>query len=78
MYTVSSTQKEKLLAALNIAALCLTKNPLIPLCMGFFILLVGITKLDWERNQFIMEKLGVQSIILEIQQNHRKWLQHLY
>jgi hypothetical protein len=38
---------------------------------------LGYTELDWERIQFIMEKMGVQNIILEIQQNHRKWLQHL-
>ena len=58
VYSLSPTQKEKLFAALNIAALCITKNPLITLCMRFFILLLGITKLDWERNQSIMEKPG--------------------
>jgi hypothetical protein len=67
---VSPTRKEKLFVALNNAALCLIKNPLIPLCMRFFTLLLGITKLDMERNQFIKEKLGEQNIILEIQQYH--------
>jgi hypothetical protein len=39
--------------------------------------LLGITKLDRERNQSVREKLGVQSIVLEIQQYQREWLQHV-
>jgi hypothetical protein len=38
---------------------------------------IGITKLDRERNQSLREKLGVQNIVLKIQQYQEKWLQHL-
>jgi hypothetical protein len=39
--------------------------------------LLGISKLDRERNQSIREKLGVQNTVLEIQQYQQKWLQNL-
>jgi hypothetical protein len=39
--------------------------------------LLGITKLDKERNQSVREKLGVQNIVLEIKQYQREWLQHV-
>jgi hypothetical protein len=39
--------------------------------------LLGITKLDRERNQSAREKLGLQNIVLEIKQYHREWLQHV-
>jgi hypothetical protein len=39
--------------------------------------LLGITKLDRERNQSSGEKLGVQNIVLEIKQYQREWLQHV-
>lgn len=39
--------------------------------------LLGINKLDRERNQSVKEKSGVQNTVLEIQQYQRKWLQHL-
>jgi hypothetical protein len=39
--------------------------------------LLGITKLDMERNQSVREKLGVQNIVLEIQQYQRQWLQYV-
>jgi hypothetical protein len=39
--------------------------------------LLGITKLHRERNQSVREKLGVQNIVLEIQQYQREWLQHV-
>lgn len=39
--------------------------------------LLGITKLDRERNQSLREKLGVQNIVREIQQYQQNWLQHL-
>jgi hypothetical protein len=38
--------------------------------------LLGITKLDRERNQD-REKLGVQNIALLIKQYQREWLQHV-
>jgi hypothetical protein len=45
--------------------------------MKFLRHLLGITKLDRERNQSVGEKLGVQNIILEIQQYKWEWLQHV-
>jgi hypothetical protein len=45
--------------------------------MKFLRHLMGITKLDRERNQSVREKLGVQNIVLEIKQYQREWLQHV-
>jgi hypothetical protein len=45
--------------------------------MKFLRHLLGITKLDKERNQSVREKLGVQNNVPEIKQNQRKWLQHV-
>jgi hypothetical protein len=39
--------------------------------------LLGVIKLDRERNQSVREKLGVQNIVLEIKQYQRQWLQHV-
>ena len=39
--------------------------------------LLGITKLDKEKNQCIREKMGAQNIVKEIQQYQEKWLQHV-
>jgi hypothetical protein len=39
--------------------------------------LLGITKLDKEKNQTIRERLGVQNIVKEIKQYQQKWLQHV-
>jgi hypothetical protein len=39
--------------------------------------LLGIAKLDRERNESIREKLGVQNIAVEIKQYQREWLQHV-
>jgi hypothetical protein len=39
--------------------------------------LLGITKLDRERNQSVREKLGVQNIVLEIKQYQRECLQYV-
>jgi hypothetical protein len=44
--------------------------------MKFLRHLLGITKLDRERNQSVREKLGVQNTVLEIKQ-YREWLQHV-
>ena len=38
--------------------------------------LLGITKLDKEKNQCIREKKGVQNVVKEIKQYQKKWLQH--
>jgi hypothetical protein len=38
--------------------------------------LLGITKLDRERNQSVKEKRGVQNVVLEIKRYQREWLQH--
>jgi len=45
--------------------------------MKFLRHLLGITKLDKEKNQCIREKTGAQNIVNEIKQYHKKWLQHL-
>jgi hypothetical protein len=39
--------------------------------------LLGITKLDKEKNQCIGGKTGAQSIVKEIKQYQEKWLQHI-
>ena len=39
--------------------------------------LLGITKLDKEKNQCIREKTGAQNIVKEIKQYQEKWLQHV-
>jgi hypothetical protein len=45
--------------------------------MKFLRHLLGITKLDWDRNQSVREKLGMQNTVLEIKQYQREWLQHV-
>ena len=39
--------------------------------------LLGITKLDKEKNQCIREKTGAQNIVKEIKQYQKKWLKHV-
>ena len=39
--------------------------------------LLGITKLDKEKNQYIRLKTGAQIIVKEIKQYQEKWLQHV-
>jgi len=39
--------------------------------------LLGITKLDKEKNQRIRQKTGAQNIVKEIKQNQKKWLHHV-
>jgi len=39
--------------------------------------LLGITKLDKEKNQCIRQKMGAQNIVKEINQYQEKWLQHV-
>jgi len=45
--------------------------------MKFLRHLLGITKLDKEKNQCIRDKTGVQNIVKEIKQYQEKWLQHI-
>jgi len=45
--------------------------------MKFLRYLLGITKLDKEKNQCIREKTGAQNIVREIKQYQKKWLQHV-
>jgi len=45
--------------------------------MKFLGHLLGITKLDKEKNQCIREKTGAQNIVKEIEQYQKKWLQHV-
>ena len=46
--------------------------------MKFLRHLLGITKLDKEKNQCIRKKkTGAQSIVKEIKQYQKKWLQHV-
>jgi len=39
--------------------------------------LLGITKLDKEKDQCIREKTGAQNIVKEIKQYQKNWLQHV-
>jgi predicted SPOUT superfamily RNA methylase MTH1 len=45
--------------------------------MKFLRYLLGITKLDKEKNQHIKEKTGAQNIVKETKQYQKKWLQHI-
>ena len=45
--------------------------------MEFLRHLLGITKLDKEKNQCIRQKMGVQNIVKEIKQYQKKWLKHV-
>ena len=45
--------------------------------MKFLRHLLGITKLDKEKNQGIREKTGAENIVKEIKQYQEKWLQHI-
>ena len=45
--------------------------------MKFLRYLLGITKLDKEKNISIRKKTGVQNIVQEIEQYQQKWLQHV-
>ena len=45
--------------------------------MKFLRHLLGITKLDKEKNQCIRQKMGVQNTVKEMKQYHKKWLQHV-
>jgi hypothetical protein len=43
----------------------------------FFRHLLGITKLDKEKNKYIREKTGTENVGKEIKQYQEKWLQHI-
>jgi len=43
--------------------------------MKFLRHLLGITKLDKDKNQCIREITGAQNIVMEIKQYQKKWLQ---
>ena len=45
--------------------------------MKFLRHLLGITKLDKEKNRCIRQKTGAQNIVKEIKQYQKKWLQHV-
>ena len=45
--------------------------------MKFLRHLIGITKLDKEKNQCIRQKTGAQNIVKEIKQYLKKWQQHV-
>ena len=45
--------------------------------MKFLRHLLGITKLDKEKNTNIRRKTGAQNIVKEIQQYQQKWVQHV-
>ena len=45
--------------------------------MKFVRHLLGITKLDKEKNQRIRQKTGAENIVKEIKQYQKKWLQHV-
>jgi len=45
--------------------------------MKFLRHLLGITKLDKEKNKCIRQKTGAQNTVKEIKQYQEKWLQHV-
>jgi hypothetical protein len=45
--------------------------------MKFLRHLLGTDKLNWEWNQSVREKLGVQNTVWDIQKCQEMWLQHL-
>ena len=45
--------------------------------MKFLSHLLGITKLDKDKNQCVRQKTGAQNIVKEIKQYQEKWLQHV-
>jgi len=45
--------------------------------MKFLRHLLGITKVDKEKNQCIRQKTGAQNIVKEIKQYQKKWLKHV-
>jgi hypothetical protein len=45
--------------------------------MKFLRHLLGITKLDKEKDRYIKEKTGAQNIVKEMKQYQEKWLQHV-
>jgi len=45
--------------------------------MKFLRHLLGITKLDKEKNQSIREKTGAENIVKEIKEYQEKWQQHI-
>jgi len=45
--------------------------------MKFLRHLIGITKLDKEKNKCIREETGAKNIVKEIKQYQKKWLQHV-
>ena len=45
--------------------------------MKFLGHLLGITKLDKEKNHYIREKTGAENIVKKIKQYQEKWLQHI-
>jgi hypothetical protein len=45
--------------------------------MKFLRQLLGLIKLDKEKNQCIREKTGAQNIVQEIKQYQKKWLQYV-
>ena len=45
--------------------------------MKFWGHLLGISKLDKEKNQCIRQKTGAQNIVKEIKQYQKKWLKHV-
>ena len=45
--------------------------------MKFLRHLLGITKLNKEKNQCIRQKTGAENIVKEIKQYQEKWLQHV-
>ena len=45
--------------------------------MKFLRHLLGITKVDKEKNQCIRQKTGAQNIVKEIKHYQKKWLQHV-
>jgi len=72
-----SKHKETKLRIHNITAKAALKFGSEAAQMKFLRHLLGITKLDKEKNQCIRQKTGAQNTVKEIKQYQKKWLQHV-
>ena len=65
---------------MKLSGCCVVKaniSVIIELQLRFLRHLLGITKLDKEKNQCIREKTGAQKVVKEIKQYQKKWLKYV-
>jgi hypothetical protein len=76
MHQQFNIQQLYALPTLYLCVLCLSGR-LEAAQMKFLRHLLGIAKLDKEKNQCFRQKTGAQNITKEIKQYQKKWLQHV-